>query len=400
MDSGWTAETSLSAVRQAKVANQFGVAVNLVENDDGKPDVLLPEEPCGFAPTGTHADVLEAAAELSISIRSRAVEGLVNNVLLQWRQYGAAFGLPAETMAQAWEAAARYTLERDGGVWVSGLVTDMIEDLAEQLPGESPEGLPELTMEETGLPRSGIVLFGRPIRDRSSSTTHENNLWLTGIAWAFFSEMTQEQAAMSQANESGARWAQAPAGSGPDRTAGVILTPLIVTDQVANGDPVLSKRMLATANGGKVMPTMPTARPGAWWDLSTVTNAEDVTDAAQWIPRLFAALTMWMRSKITDDEQVERRVVKRVARRSKLKTTPAVRTVKLRKIEADPDHEPVPSGKARKAYSHRFIVGPFPRNQPYGPGRAYRRRVIVGPFVKGPDHLPIMYKKKIIKVDR
>ena len=43
---------------------------------------------------------------------------------------------------------------------------------------------------------------------------------------------------------------------------------------------------------------------------------------------------------------------------------------------------------------------PFWRNQPHGPGNKLRRLQLIPPFIKGPEGTELIYKDRVIKVDR
>lgn len=49
----------------------------------------------------------------------------------------------------------------------------------------------------------------------------------------------------------------------------------------------------------------------------------------------------------------------------------------------------------RRAYSHRFIVRGFWRNQAHGPGHSLRRRQWIPPYVKGPADKPLVAKETV-----
>jgi hypothetical protein len=51
-------------------------------------------------------------------------------------------------------------------------------------------------------------------------------------------------------------------------------------------------------------------------------------------------------------------------------------------------------------YSHRWIVSGHWRQQPCGPGLSETKTIAIMPYVKGPSHLPIIYKDKILVCDK
>jgi hypothetical protein len=58
------------------------------------------------------------------------------------------------------------------------------------------------------------------------------------------------------------------------------------------------------------------------------------------------------------------------------------------------DPNPLPSHAGQsvssREFRHRWVVSPFWRSQPYGPGNVLRKPVLVGPYVKGPKDAPML----------
>lgn len=48
-----------------------------------------------------------------------------------------------------------------------------------------------------------------------------------------------------------------------------------------------------------------------------------------------------------------------------------------------------------RAYAHRWLVGPHPRMQPYGPGRSLVKRIWIAPYIKGPEGAPLVQREKV-----
>lgn len=111
---------------------------------------------------------------------------------------------------------------------------------------------------------------------------------------------------------------------------------------------------------------------------------------------LAALLTLVHQEGITT--RVEHRPPRHVVRRAERAGTPAaastVQVVTLRrpKVEHDDDGPVVHEGRT---YSHRWLVNPHWRWQPYGPGRAQRRLIFIAPYVKGPPDKPLVTKEVV-----
>ena len=56
---------------------------------------------------------------------------------------------------------------------------------------------------------------------------------------------------------------------------------------------------------------------------------------------------------------------------------------------------PAEPGEDRRAWTHRWIVRGFWREQPYGPDHALRRRQWIPPYVKGPADKPLIAKETV-----
>lgn len=86
-------------------------------------------------------------------------------------------------------------------------------------------------------------------------------------------------------------------------------------------------------------------------------------------------------------ERADRPTGRRTQREGMTRELADVQVVTLRRPRHAPpdDHEP----GAHREYSHRWIVRPHYRLQPYGPGRTQRRLILIGPYVKGPEDKPL-----------
>jgi hypothetical protein len=85
------------------------------------------------------------------------------------------------------------------------------------------------------------------------------------------------------------------------------------------------------------------------------------------------------------EEPLERSARRRAARQN---VDPNVTRVAIH----DPNPTAASSGHAvgAREFRHRWVVSPFWRSQPYGPGNALRKPVLVGPYVKGPKDAPML----------
>lgn len=117
--------------------------------------------------------------------------------------------------------------------------------------------------------------------------------------------------------------------------------------------------------------------------------------------RLFLSLAMWMQTTFDpeDDAVPARSSVRRYQRARDGSKPGKVRYLKLRRLERQEDDGEGAGGTGGKL-THQFIVGPFWRNQPHGPGNKLRRLQLIPPFIKGPEGTELIYKDRVIKVDR
>jgi hypothetical protein len=108
--------------------------------------------------------------------------------------------------------------------------------------------------------------------------------------------------------------------------------------------------------------------------------------------RLLAAL--WQLSSQTDlvatsEDRPNRPAARRIARKG-YSPDP------IRRIYLNPKtgrHHQPPSGG--RQYTHRWVVGPHWRQQPYGPGRNLRRARYIAAYLKGPEDKPLRVRDSV-----
>ncbi len=87
----------------------------------------------------------------------------------------------------------------------------------------------------------------------------------------------------------------------------------------------------------------------------------------------------------------DRATMRRSERAGYPKVASIVRVVKLRHV----DRARAEGEGSRVNYSHRWVVSPHWRLQPYGPGRSQRRLTYIPPHVKGPADKPLVLKEQV-----
>ncbi len=109
--------------------------------------------------------------------------------------------------------------------------------------------------------------------------------------------------------------------------------------------------------------------------------------------QLLAAL--WQLTSQTElvassDEMPYRAAAKRIARKGH--EPKPVRLVYLNR-RGGRRNQPAPTGT--REYSHRWVVQPHWRQQPYGPGRSLRRAQYIDAYVKGPEDKPLRVRETV-----
>lgn len=104
--------------------------------------------------------------------------------------------------------------------------------------------------------------------------------------------------------------------------------------------------------------------------------------------------TPWIAAdRHTLDRHQARRAVRAVG---SVEHVPEVRIVQLRRRAAERSEA---TGTGNVEWSHRWIVGPFWRDQWY-PSLGVHKPILIAPYIKGPEHLPLVVHDKVFSVER
>ena len=79
---------------------------------------------------------------------------------------------------------------------------------------------------------------------------------------------------------------------------------------------------------------------------------------------------------------------------------PLIRVVTMRESERSAAATSSESERSHSEFSHRWIVRPHWRKQPFGPGLADRRPTFINTYVKGPEDKPLIVKQTIFNATR
>lgn len=356
-----------------------------------------PIEAC-YRPTGTYADVLEAAVDVMTHVESNLGVEILASVAKFYGMDHTTVGTHATSCVSPGSADL---------IYVDDVVQSMILDLAVDIP------LVSAGQAETRLGQHGTILFAEPVRDltprwdKNLGVTLEAEVWIVGISWSYGHIAGPEHRKSDLATRL--------AGVDPLLGDGLIISPIATVKHIlaeATSTEITASEMMAENGGSPLAFMMPTIRRADTWHEDRELSApgtgvrlevDHPAHLANFLIRLFMSCAIWMKTFVEPDgdstPKPQRSSRRRFARA--LGDEPSnLRYLRLRQLRHEDvarDASYVGSGRE---YSHRWIVGPFWRNQPYGPASAYRRLQLVPPFVKGPPDKPIVYKSRVIKVDR
>lgn len=104
----------------------------------------------------------------------------------------------------------------------------------------------------------------------------------------------------------------------------------------------------------------------------------------------FMMACVWFKQKVLVETpgHIERHARKRYVREHKLKETPTVRVIALRKSIREEAIRTVPTEESKRKMHVRFVVSGHARLQPCGPGNKDRKLIWIDPYPKGPDDAP------------
>lgn len=92
---------------------------------------------------------------------------------------------------------------------------------------------------------------------------------------------------------------------------------------------------------------------------------------------------------------VEHDSLDRATRRRREREGRPASTVRIIHLRAPQSHSDDSGEKTERNYTHRWIVDPHWRQQPYGPNRSLRRPQLIPAHVKGPKDAPLIVKDKV-----